>query len=208
MTASTRLNTIHPLPSAPQLLSTTRTYKRLKVNGFGFGKLLILVACFCSLLDLGTGRPLAGTPSREFVGQSVYWPSPNKFPAGQCTEFVDIAADAFGRRLKFRKKGGRDAVHWPSLLTSALACVNQPVKNSIVVFGPKNTPGGAGHVAWVEKVHSRTSFTVLHSNFGGTPVGWLNNHPIQRTTFERVKGGYYQAVGGTKKFEITAFIIP
>jgi len=149
----------------------------------------------------------AANPSSSFVGVCTTRNSPNRLPVGQCTWFADIACAEAGRTLSFSRNWGRDAALWPWLVTSARACLVGPAPNSLVVFGPLNTPGGAGHVAWIESTARDGSFTVLHVNYGGAAVGYLNNVPVVRTTFRPVPGGLVQAVGGTTKLQVTAFIL-
>ncbi len=150
----------------------------------------------------------AATPSSSFVGVCATRNSPSGFAVGQCTWFADICCAEVGRTLRFSRNWGRDAVNWPWLITSARACLAGPAPNSLVVFGSLNTPGGAGHVAWIETAARDGSFTVLHVAYAGSAVGWLNNVPVVRTTFRPVGGGLVQAVGGTTKLQVTAFIMP
>jgi surface antigen len=131
--------------------------------------------------------------------------SPNRFPQGQCTWYADGRAAEAAWRLRFSRAWGRDARVWPDLIVNGV-CVGVR-RNAILVLNSRNTPGGAGHVAWVESVQQGGRFTVTHANFAsGRIVRWIAGVPIRATQFEFAGPGRVRVVGGNTTYDVRTFI--
>ena len=134
--------------------------------------------------------------------------SPNNFPQGQCTWYVDGRAYETGWRLQFTRSTGRDARLWYDLLVYG-ACAAGPQPGTIMVIDgwPANP---YGHVAYVESTQTGGKWTVTHANWGsGTVTRTINGYPIRQTQFEFVPGSTtrVRVVNGKTSYPLRGFII-
>jgi hypothetical protein len=156
-----------------------------------------------------------------------HW-SPNGFPVGQCTWYVDGRVKQYfsGWKLNFSSSSGRDAYKWWTMVTNmhqGNARFTGSYKGEVMVLN-QWTGNPYGHVAFVESSSADSNggkyWTVTHANFKtGSPVKYMNvegsvrytsasgYYPIYKGTFYRVSGSYSQvSLGGTAKYPLRGFL--
>lgn len=122
--------------------------------------------------------------------------SPNGFPVGYCTWYVDGKTNANGWLLKFSKKG--NAYEWWSQVSNATQQGSNGGNAGDIMVLDKGSFSSVGHVAFVTSsgIYSKTgtrAWTVRHANWtyptGQTAVEKIDGYSITQCTFVLTKDG-------------------
>jgi surface antigen len=132
--------------------------------------------------------------------------SPNNFPKGQCTWYVDgKVKESSGWILKFSQSSGRDAYKWWDMVTNANKG-QSGYKGDIMVFN-KWSGNSYGHVAFVESSTPGSKWNITHANWKtGSSVRTIENYPIYAATFVKGNSGYVKLSGGSAQYPLRGFL--
>lgn len=125
-------------------------------------------------------------------------------PKGQCTWYAHLRAQKSGWHILFDKPYDRHAAYWWEKVTNAEK-TEEPREGTVMVFGPwEGNP--YGHVAYVEKVLSKTEWIITHANCNlGTREVDLKGVPTYRVKCTKIDGGV--VVQGCKQvFPVRGFL--
>ena len=130
----------------------------------------------------------------------------NSFPKGQCTWYAFERALDSGSKLRFSQSYGRDAKAWPRLVLNRHIS-RTPTRGSVMVLdGWRGNP--FGHVAFVESVQGKSTWTVSHANMGaGEAFGLMDGVSVRRVTCHRMADGSIEFPGYRNHFRLIGFLI-
>jgi surface antigen len=154
-------------------------------------------------VDLSDVQRVNDTEADQIRGSA--W-SPNGFPKGQCTWYVDGRTKEYsGWILKFSQNYGRDAYKWWDMVTNAKKG-QLGYRGDVMVFN-KWTGNPYGHVAFVESSTPGSTWNVSHANWTtGSPVRYIEGYPIYNATFAKSSTGYVKRSGSSSVYPVRGFL--
>ena len=139
-------------------------------------------------MDLASTQCITESEAMDIRGEA--W-SPNGFPSGQCTWYVDGRVNLDGWKLKFSKAS--NAYTWWDNVKNANQG-QQGLHGDIMVFKKASWNSNYGHVAYVESSTPGKQWSVSHANvsssFGTLDKTWTkkSGYNVYDTTFKKVSG--------------------
>jgi len=158
-------------------------------------------------IDLASARVVGDDEAATVRGEA--W-SPNGFPRGGDSWYVDGRVYQDGWKLRFSQNPGNESYKWWDLITNANKRELGKHGDIMVLNRWNDGTGKYGHVAYVESSTNLTfdnpSWTVTHTNWPGTKVGEIEGVNINKGTFTKVSAGKVNYNGGSSQYPLRGFL--
>ena len=153
-------------------------------------------------INIDAVREITDEEAQTIKGEA--W-SPNGFPKGQCTWYVDGRVYKDGWKLKFTQSYGRNAYKWWDMVTNANK--GQLGLHGDILVLNKWGSNPYGHVAYVESSTSGKKWNVTQANWkSGNPLKYIEGYPIYTGSFKKVATGKVNFNGGSSTYPLRGFL--